>query len=186
MLALAGFAVLLGYVLYGFLQAFELIGIIGSIFERFFVYGVYFAVYPWQAIIFEFAIPFGLFFYVARRYGLDPSRAAPWIALTLFLWGFVLALVNTPLLVIAENVVFPPGHPPQTVDFTSSLSTLTGVAGVIQDSAIFVALGFTAIGFGNFTPQGLGPIGKAKRWLNQEPQEDDEEAPQTDGTMNAE
>lgn len=168
MLALSGFLVLLAYVLFAFIQADEIHGFIGAFFRPYFLYGVYFAAFPWEAVVFEYAIPFGVFFCVAQRYALEPSKSPGWMALTLFVWGFVLDVLYYPLLAFVEGLVMT-GVP--VVGLLSALSTPMGVVDAVRLATIFVMMGFAAAGFASFARGAVrGPVERFRDWLDKEPQ----------------
>jgi hypothetical protein len=172
--------VLLVYALESFLQAYEILHLpFGGSGPFAALLGIfpgptYEAILPWQSMVLEQVVPFLLFFWVALGTRLSPFRSTTQLAVLLFLWGAVLALLRFPLLAYAEQAVF---SRPLGVSFSYLVGaelTPTFVADVISDATIFLMLGFTAIAFAYFWSD--HPLWNFRGWLESEDTPQNEES----------
>jgi len=163
--------VLLAYAVESFLQAYEL---------RYLAFGAsnqlaalrdlfpgpsYVAILPWQSIILEQAVPFLLFFWVARKMRLSPFRSALPMALALLFWGMLLAILQFPFAAYADQVVL---SQPSGVSFSMIASELMSLAlpGRVGSATDFLLLGFTAVAFAYFWSD--RPLWNFRGWLEEE------------------
>jgi hypothetical protein len=115
---------------------------------------VYYSIETLQQIILLQALPFFLYFFVARLEGLNPFVQWQKIAVVVFLWALFLHIFGPYFYVYAAQALDPAAFPGQTLA-TSVVGEFTAATmiGNVATSATFATLGLTACLFGFFSAE---------------------------------